>query len=113
MQSRIFATKCQLCEAPVVMAVRRDLPSRLVKVIINKQERITYCHPSEPHASGLCFFHLKQAQGLFDAKYPIEKNGPAESQMTVMKEAMMRALGHKPSTFRQNKKWQDIMREMR
>lgn len=112
MATRPFATKCKLCSEPVVKVVRRDLSSELISVVINKSRRITACRPSEAHPSGLCYFHLKEAVGLFDAKYPIEKHGKADGQMTIMKEAMMRTLGHKPRGFRQDKTWQQVMKEM-
>jgi hypothetical protein len=34
-------------------------------------------HESKAHPSGLCYYHLKQALGLFDLQYPVKGRVPA------------------------------------
>jgi len=89
--------KCALedCFWTPATVTDRSKPSTLHIVYINDIQRITATFETVKHPSGLCYFHLKQAQGLFDCKFPLSKHGQPSEQTTIMKHAFEKALKQK------------------
>jgi hypothetical protein len=79
------------CFQPVTTETDRSKPSTLHKVYIDEIEHITVTFETVSHSSGLCYLHLKQAQGLFDCKFPLSKFGQPNEQETVMQFAFKKA----------------------
>jgi len=61
------------CFQGVVLVPRDDKEAILRRDVIHNEEKISVDYPVESHPSGLCYFHLKTAQGFFTQKYPLNK----------------------------------------
>lgn len=61
-------TKCKLCNQQVVFVV--DKAKEPVKWKMPRESHVgwNFSWPSVPHPSGLCYYHLKVEQKLFDTR---------------------------------------------
>gem|GEM_PF-2778514 len=68
------------CYGSVVLVSQEDKASVLRKYRDQKGiERVSSDFPIEPHESGLCYYHLKKKEGLFDKRYPLARRTTNES----------------------------------
>ena len=72
--------RCKLCNEPVSLEPDSEAdtkiwmrPKKNPKFV--EGETITAGKPSCNHEWGLCYFHKKKFEGLFDLKYPLSKYG--------------------------------------
>lgn len=63
---------CTRCNGQVATRPRLDLPTHRWDYQGASGPTFLISHPSEPDPSGLCYFHLKVAQGLFEETWSQE-----------------------------------------
>ena len=69
---------CRRCLAPVALEPDFSKPAKLIRVGSGLSEKVWFSHPMEDHPSGLCWFHLKKEQGLFEESYPLHGVRPRD-----------------------------------
>ena len=70
--------KCKLCNEPVDLEPDRSAKTKIwirprKNPKFEEKEVITAGKPSCNHEWGLCYFHKKRFEGLFDLKYPLSR----------------------------------------